>query len=794
MTIEKLRAEIFPKIEGLYEDPLTTTQWIAYEQPDITISMNFFNNVWNMCTKTVLMIDFDFKEGFTLEMAFKGLQDYTKAMKKAGEELLFSCYYTDRGLHAFLANQKVDHLSDKALAIMVDLHNDKDYIGFVVIKGFCIRLSPKVQQKLAPGQTVQDMVNREFIARRVEGKRAMIGFGKPDSSVMAILDFHLELINWFTKQYRTRLRELTGTRYISEIDETKMAPPLSFIGEVKNEVIKLLSKFGLKENPGDYIINYKPQPKGFPLQALTIYTQPNIIMYYDLYGGIWSICTQDLLMVDFDVKETTATSPAFTRENALKRVEDFVESEHKEGKDRLFHIWITTNGLHAFLVNEPVHFASPEAQRILKAMSNDEQHIQFISHASHCVRVGPKVLMSKGGVPKGIDEVMHDFVAKKCMGEVCSVGYGEPNLWFTQVLSLHAEMITFITNLYKKDFSGMTNREYSRQVNDMVFAPLPKYVEKVKRRMVEVMTEMGWPIMDQTWDSNERFKPLPVNAKRYESLISNDLVISCSGETTRSIKNRSQYFVVPGNAGRCETNVYGVLGPDYPFCFYREEVASLLILTTFDILMLDFDEKDGSPKNTVVKSLERFLNSQRLLKENKRVTSSELCFKLYETDNGTHAWPISHTFTHNTAQAIRLFLETCNDKIYASFSYSNGYNVRMSPKVFTDSVNRIPRDPESLRKQFVQKPGIGGVLYVGNQDNIDPYLEEFVDLIYEVQQYALKLPNLPTRMIDNDDDLLRDVSNYYKMRFDTMKHKRNETLAKRWAINPLGCANMWKLE
>jgi hypothetical protein len=138
-------------------------------------------------------------------------------------------------------------------------------------------------------------------------------------------------------------------------------------------------------------------------------------------------------------------------------------------------------------------------------------------------------------------------------------------------------------------------------------------------------------------------------------------------------------------------------------------------------------------------------------------------------------------------------MENCGDKHYTSFSSINGYNIRMSPKVFTNSVDRIPRSEKDILSEFIQNPGVMDprteerVLYVGDQDNIDPHLEEFVDLIQEVQQFVLKQPNLAKRMLSNDDSLLRDVGQFYSSRYTNMKHRRDDSEAKKWAENPLGC-------
>jgi hypothetical protein len=217
-------------------------------------------------------------------------------------------------------------------------------------------------------------------------------------------------------------------------------------------------------------------------------------------------------------------------------------------------------------------------------------------------------------------------------------------------------------------------------------------------------------------------------------------------------------------------------------------------MTTYDIMMLDFDEGDGNPKDSAVEVLERFLSSQAILPENERISKSEVCFKIYETDNGIHAWPISHFFPHQSIQAIRMFLETCSDKMYASFSYVQGFSIRMSPKLFTNSYERIRRSQEEIDRQFVQKEGYKGTLYVGNRDNINPYIEEFVDMIFKIQQFVLKYDNVIDRIERLDDELFIETSRYAINLFENMENQRNESKPRKWASNPLACAEMRKID
>jgi len=102
-TQEELFEKTIPKIAGIYSklnyDQLVTQ---VYQQKDLEIGMTIMNNVWSMCTKNILMIDFDFKVGLTKDKALNMIRAYTEYMHINYKiDLLFQNYDTDRGLHSF---------------------------------------------------------------------------------------------------------------------------------------------------------------------------------------------------------------------------------------------------------------------------------------------------------------------------------------------------------------------------------------------------------------------------------------------------------------------------------------------------------------------------------------------------------------------------------------------------------------------------------------------------------------------------------------------------------------------
>ena len=171
----------------------------------------------------------------------------------------------------------------------------------------------------------------------------------------------------------------------------------------------------------------------------------------------------------------------------------------------------------------------------------------------------------------------------------------------------------------------------------------------------------------------------------------------------------SDFFRNTEKIMRCENSLFLIRGPEYPFTLHFDKQVKLLILTTYDIAMLDFDDF----KKLIPKQLEKFLETNN----DSKLKNSDLCFKLYETDNGIHAFIISHRISHNSKDAISLALQTHADYNYIAMCYVKGYNVRMSPKFFNNSSDQIHCNFE---KQFVSKLGVDvdgkRIVYIGNKN------------------------------------------------------------------------------
>lgn len=805
-TETELYENTIPKIGNLHTRVLySQIKLRVYEQEDIEVGMTYYGNVWSMCTKNILMIDFDYKaptkdasktqiDGeasskghsiLTRDKAFDMLRKYTDHMHSLGIDLLFETYDTDRGLHAFLVNIKMDYLSQNAMNVMIDLHNDADYIAFVKIRGFCIRIGPKFPQPpsgYVGNETdyIQQAINKEFVAKPVEGTNAFIGYGEPLEYISNVLRVHLSLIRWFSQQYKERLQELRSKRYIEESDKYDYCPPKEFLDEVKAVTVHLLTQAGLKREETEYTVNIPYVEREFPRRGITVYSQNGLSFYYDLYNSIWVMCTNNILMIDIDEEHGSS------KKEIVERISKYTSTP--EGSGYLFWIYETDKGIHAFVVNKYISNTSPEAQTIMSALGDDPNHMKFVMVGAHCVRLSPKIY--RNGKVQDRDTILKEFISRRCYSGSCVIGKGIPIQYIKNVLLVQDHVISYLKSLYIEHYDDMTISSFSNQINMKTIKPSEHTIQMVRDMIMSIMTDFNMLRNDLTYKDNDH-RP---NVSRYTDLADDKLISVCGSATLSDIKKMGQDLASKYNIIRCRNRTVGICGPEVPFDFYRDNGSNLLILVMYDIAVLDFDVKDGSPKHVVPYILKRFIASQRTLPEDDRVTKSGLCFKLYETDNGVHAWCVSHFLPFYTQQSTRLQLETCSDKYYAGFSSRNGHSTRMSPKVFTDSVNRIPATEESVGSQFIQKEGVyvpeenARVLYIGDTKNINPYIEEFVDLVYSVQTYIKSIPNIVTLMKNYDDTVLYDVSRLLRNKFLSMNNKRDERYARQWAVDTLNCS------
>lgn len=132
-------------------------QFLIETTPDYYISRDSKTNTVYMCFKEILMLDFD----NTTEIQLNLLETLP---------LAFKIYHTSKGYHAFCISKKYEYRSKETLEFMLQFKDsgvDIDYIRFCYLRGFCVRLNKKFEQK-GENYTLYKVTKSELINPELE--------------------------------------------------------------------------------------------------------------------------------------------------------------------------------------------------------------------------------------------------------------------------------------------------------------------------------------------------------------------------------------------------------------------------------------------------------------------------------------------------------------------------------------------------------------------------------------------------------------------------------------------------
>lgn len=93
------------------------------------------------------MIDWDYSENLTKDKIINLTYKFMENLKKSAlniKKITFRFYETDNGLHAFCTSQTFNHDNYTTHQIMLAMNCDPMYVAFVKLRGFAIRMTPKV--------------------------------------------------------------------------------------------------------------------------------------------------------------------------------------------------------------------------------------------------------------------------------------------------------------------------------------------------------------------------------------------------------------------------------------------------------------------------------------------------------------------------------------------------------------------------------------------------------------------------------------------------------------------------
>ena len=122
-------------------------------------------------------------------------------------------------------------------------------------------------------------------------------------------------------------------------------------------------------------------------------------------------------------------------------------------------------------------------------------------------------------------------------------------------------------------------------------------------------------------------------------------------------------------------NVYNhpiISAPDYEYGWQESDKCpdnKMYYIVYYDLLMVDLDNQD--------------IDIQHL---NILLTTLNIIGRLYKTYNGYHIFVTSHPIYHKSPEAKYIMKRLGCDLFYSTFSFLNGFKVRLNPKNHDDEI------------------------------------------------------------------------------------------------------------
>jgi len=164
------RIYIYPNIDHLFgtnlNDPYGKHMNDFFDSDDafpFTFEFDLDKKIFVICARNLLMLDWDYKDldlENPTEYIIGMIQEVANELSKFldGEEVVFTCNLTDRGIHAFLLSHPMDFRNQNILDFMSQICTDAWYVAFTPLRGWCVRLSPKAE-------TFDDFIAQPFFEK-----------------------------------------------------------------------------------------------------------------------------------------------------------------------------------------------------------------------------------------------------------------------------------------------------------------------------------------------------------------------------------------------------------------------------------------------------------------------------------------------------------------------------------------------------------------------------------------------------------------------------------------------------
>lgn len=555
---------------------------------------------------------------------------------------------------------------------------------------------------------------------------------------------------------------------------------------------------------------------------IRVYETNDFLLRYSFGDAVWAMCVKDLFTIDFDIKE------GISQDDAVSMIKRYTDIMHSRGVDMLFSLYPTDRGLHAYLISERLLYGDDRTLRTSLDLCNDKNYIIFTTFNGFCMRVGPKLMKPKIDPVTGkalagrdwmtVEEISNEFVAKACYdlkedrdgmsaGLRCTIGYGRADPYLEMMLDVYEKLIDFFKYHYSirlEEFIYRRDLEWGGVQYKGVNVPPRNFLRDAKKFTKNLLNSYGivskgkyqipmkWrgfmieytPFLDaNTLYQCAHVSPYEIN-RRARTVVLQAWKQNCSKQAISigGLDSRSTEFPSDSPDYRYPIKVTGIeSGKYYPFVFGVDISSHMVFIQFRDLLMLDWDVKDGFPKIVPAQMLNRYLRIMKTLPRLEQAIDVPMTFKMYETDNGIHSFCVSHFMPYDLggeallSPPLEIMHNTCVDAWYIAFVKTRGYSIRIGPKIINRNrgvgESDTMKSSEEVASQFVQKLGVevpgrtDRIIYLG-EGIIDPYLDAVTDFIYYVQQYVLKIQDLPRRILNEPESLSIEMGEVVKDMYD----------------------------
>lgn len=452
-------------------------------------------------------------------------------------------------------------------------------------------------------------------------------------------------------------------------------------------------------------------------QHIFIVNSKDVQIGYNTFNGIIFLCFPYIMMIDFD------ESPEFTKDNAINLLKNYTSDlEEQLNTKILFYIYESDRGIHAFLVS---HYVDPKSDGVLKVFLQLCSDIAYAAHTmfrGFCVRISPKIIDKKNNI-KTKEDIEREFVAKYCY-KTCEIGLGKPIHDIEIRLKFKEDLIEILKNRYINLYINNKKKYKEKIENDL---------EYIHEKINSIANKYNIDILNNDYPFQIQ---ITSPYKGYEKILNNDMLFMCKSIKNYDISIKKNILLmqfdlslqiyllsnltllknindlikyreekknkkIPKLNNENLTIKYNKKG--YNFIIAFDLIKKIFYINFEDILMLDWDKKDGFNKNIVIKLIEQYnKNNEENIKKGKGIQGTSLTFRLYETDNGIHAYCTSHFFKKGRSKTNSIMNALCNDVWYTAFSSFRGFSIRLSPKISefkSEDGNYIP-----MKEQFIFKP------------------------------------------------------------------------------------------